>query len=362
MLATVIAIFTPAFLVSSTTLMCDVPMLAFWVWAVAIFARALETERCWWFALAGLLAALAILTKYSAVMLLPLLAAMGVLKKRKLGWWLIAAAVPVIILALYEWLTARLYGHGLISAAGRYAQSTRFGFPGGATARAMIALAFAGGSLLPVFFLGPWLWRRRTWSIGGTAILAGLIVVFAVHNPGLIHPWMDMSAWDDWRFRLEFALLMMAGLQVILIAAIDLWQRRDADSTVLFLWIIGVLIFAGILNWAINARSFLPTVPVAAILAVRRLETVDRKSNLPVSLIAPIGLAICVALSLVIADYQAANATRSFAIRIGTQYAAVGHQLWIEGHGGFQYLPAAIGWKIGGRRKFYFGARRHCCG
>jgi hypothetical protein len=41
LLATVVAIFTPAFLVSSTTLMCDVLMLGFWIWALVLWERAL---------------------------------------------------------------------------------------------------------------------------------------------------------------------------------------------------------------------------------------------------------------------------------------------------------------------------------
>ncbi|HEX3626366.1 MAG TPA: glycosyltransferase family 39 protein [Verrucomicrobiae bacterium] len=345
MLATVIAIFTPAFLVSSTTLMCDIPMFAFWVWSVAVFARALETGRRWQFALAGLLAALGILTKYSAVMLLPLLAAMGVLNKKRPGWWLLSIVVPLIVIVLYELLTARLYGHGLFGAAGRYAQSSRFGFPGGAAAKAMIGLTFAGGSLLPIFFLGPWLWPRKISSIAGIVIFAGLLGAFALFNPGLIHPWMDPSAWDHWELRLEVALLVIAGLQLIFIAVVDLWQRRDVISLTLFLWIIGVLIFAAILNWAINARSFLPAVPAAAILAVRRLKMMNGNSNLPASLAAPVCLGVFVALCLVVADYQTANATRSLATRIVTDYVTKGHQLWIEGHAGFQYYLQRLGGK-----------------
>jgi 4-amino-4-deoxy-L-arabinose transferase-like glycosyltransferase len=45
LLATMIAIITPVFLVSSTTLMCDVLMLTFWVWALVIWERALGNER-----------------------------------------------------------------------------------------------------------------------------------------------------------------------------------------------------------------------------------------------------------------------------------------------------------------------------
>ena len=88
LLATVVAIFTPAFLVSSSTLMCDVLMLTFWIWALVFWERALGNGQCrWQFIGAGVLAGLAVLTKYSAVTLLPLLPLMSLLRTRKLGWW-----------------------------------------------------------------------------------------------------------------------------------------------------------------------------------------------------------------------------------------------------------------------------------
>src|ERR1039458_10084231 len=110
LLATVIAIFTPAFLVSSTTLMCDVLMLPFWVWALVFWERALANERSYWkFIGAGALAGLAVLTKYSAITLLPLLFILSILRTRKLGWWWLGLAVPVLMLAGYELITARMY-------------------------------------------------------------------------------------------------------------------------------------------------------------------------------------------------------------------------------------------------------------
>ena len=99
LLATLVAIFTPACLVSSTTLMCDVMMLGFWVWALVYWERALATEQSRGrFVVAGILAGLAVLTKYSAITLLPLLLILGVLRVRKAGWWLLGLAVPLLML------------------------------------------------------------------------------------------------------------------------------------------------------------------------------------------------------------------------------------------------------------------------
>src|ERR1039457_6086663 len=95
LLATFIAMSTPVFLVSATTLMCAVPMLAVWIWAVVFWERALKNGNAFYFLTAGLLAGLAVLTKYSALTLLPIL---GVLRKRNLGGWLLWLLLPLVMI------------------------------------------------------------------------------------------------------------------------------------------------------------------------------------------------------------------------------------------------------------------------
>ncbi len=345
LLAAVIAIFMPAFLVSGTTLMCDMLMLSFWIWALVFYERALTVESSrWQFAVAGMLAGLAVLSKYSAVVLLPLMAVWGVLRARKWGWWLLALAVPMLIIACYEGLTARLYGHGLLSVAGDYARSSRFGYPGGWTARGIISLSFAGGSLLPVLFFAPWLWRWQTWLIGGTVIFGGLMAAFWLGgDPGIIHAWAGPQMWQNWSFRLQVALLVTAGLHLFLLAGTEVLQRRDRISITLLFWIACVFFFASVLNWTLSARSFLPATPAAAILMVRQLESMSRNFSRVGWLVAPMFLTVAVALSLAIADCQDANLTRSVAEQLSAKFRQPNHKLWIEGHMGFQYYMQALG-------------------
>lgn len=345
LLAATIAIFTPAFLVSGTTVMCDMLMLSFWIWALVFFERALATGAGRGpFAVAGILVGLAILAKYSAALLLPLMAIGGVLRARKPGWWLLALIVPALIMACYEGWTDRLYGHGLFSLAGHYARSSRFGYPGGWAARGIISLSFAGGSLLPVLFFTPWLWRWQTWLAGGTVILGGLLAAFWLGgDPGIIHAWAGPQMWQNWSFRLQVALLTAAGLHLFLLSGTETLQRRDRISLILFLWMASVFFFAGVLNWTLSARSFLPAAPAAAILIVRRLDIMGRKFNSAGWLAVPMLPAIAVALSLAIADFQDASLTRSVAEQISGKFQPSNHRLWLEGHMGFQYYMQALG-------------------
>jgi hypothetical protein len=343
LLATVIAIFTPAFLVSSTTLMCDVMMLGFWIWALVLWERALGGERSvWQFIGAGALAGLAVLTKYSAIDLLPLLLLLGVLRTRKPGWWLLGLAVPVLMLGGYELVTMRMYGRGLFSAAVRYAHTTHINFPGGWRASAIVDLAFAGGSVMPLLFFAPWLWRRRTWLAGGILMLGGLLVTFQLWD----HVVLNGAAPDllrHWDFLVQAVLLTAGGLHLLLLVAAETWRRRDIVTLTLVLWITGTIYFATVLNWTVNVRSFLPLVPAVAILLVRRLETFRGNLTLGSRWLWPLIPAAAIALGVATADYQLAGLARTAATQITAKYKSANHTIWFEGHGAFQYYMEKLG-------------------
>lgn len=345
LLATVIAISTPAFLVSSTTLMCDLLLLCFWIWAIVFWERALKPESNRWnFIAAGVLAGLAFLTKYSGVFLLPLLVLAGILRTRKWAWCGTGLLIPVVVIIGYEWMTAKFYGKGLLFGAEQYAHVNRFGFPGGWTAKGVIGLAFVGGSLLPAFFFAPWLWRCRTWLVGSVVILGGALGIFWIcGDPGLIHPWMNPGIWKSWGFRLQVALFLLAGIHLLLLAITEFWQRRDVLSIILVAWIVGIFLFAGVFNWTINARSFLPMAPAVAILTVRRLERLSGGFGPGHWFFIPIFPGLLISLCLVLADYRTANLTKSVVEQISAKYQSPNYQLWFNGHGGFQYYMEAQG-------------------
>jgi 4-amino-4-deoxy-L-arabinose transferase-like glycosyltransferase len=88
--AVLFSLLTPVFLVHSTNLMTDVTMLAFWVWSLVFWMRGLVERWSRWFWVVGVLVSLCILTKYTGILLLPLLLASGAVHQRKAGRWLLA--------------------------------------------------------------------------------------------------------------------------------------------------------------------------------------------------------------------------------------------------------------------------------
>jgi 4-amino-4-deoxy-L-arabinose transferase-like glycosyltransferase len=342
LLATLVALVAPVFLVSSTTLMCDVPMLAFWVWSVVLWERALNRDGGGWFLAAGILAGLAVLTKYSALTFLPLLLVLGVLRKRRAGWWLLWFAVPAAMIAAYQFGTANLYGRGLISAAADYAATNRLDFEGGWGAKCIIGLAFVGGCLLPTWFLAPWLWSRLHALVGG--VLAFGLSLGALLFCVKLGP-VDLSSYENahWGFVLQAALLMTGGIHLVVLTVVELWRRRDTVAVALFLWILGGCIFATALNWTINARSLLPIMPAAAILVVRRLERENPTAIKRSWWWCPLILSAVVSLCVAAADFDFADSAKTAARQIMAQYQPVTRQVWFEGHWGFQYYMKKFG-------------------
>jgi 4-amino-4-deoxy-L-arabinose transferase-like glycosyltransferase len=347
LLATLIAMLCPAFLVSSTTLMCDVPMLACWIWALVLWERALTSRKQnWWrFAAAGALAGLAVLTKYSAMTLLPLLPILAIMRTRKLGWWWVGLAASLLLVAGYEWITAQMYGRGLFSLAVSHTHHSRE-FPSQWLARGIIGLAFTGGCLLPLLFYAPLVWRPKTLLAAGMLVLGMWLVMFVFwNNLGVINTGMgdNPEGVRRWYFVLEVALLMAGGLQVLLLASIEAWRVRDITSVTLALWIIGGFFSATVLNFAVNARSLLLIVPPAAIVLVRRLEA-TRANTVHKSWLAwPLVPAAAVTLSMAISDFQVANSARTAAEQIMAKYETTDNTTWFEGHGTFQYYMGKLG-------------------
>jgi 4-amino-4-deoxy-L-arabinose transferase-like glycosyltransferase len=334
LLATFIAMSMPAFLVSATTLMCDVPMLAVWIWTVVFWERALKSGKALHFLAAGLLAGLSVLTKYSALTLLPLLPILGVLRKRNLGWWLLWLIVPVAMIEFYQFGTAKLYGTGLISAAADYAAKTRFIAAGGRANKIVIGLAYAGGCLLPVLFFARRLWTDGELLIGGG--LAGAAAVGALWATGVVSQF-------DWSFQLQMGLMLAAGIHLLLLAAAELWRRRDTVSLLLALWLGSGFIFAAVLNWTVSARSFLPLVPATAILVARGLTRRVSTTNKTNAIFWPLAFSTAISIMVGAADYSLASSARAAALRLAAEYRSSANKLWFQGHCCLQFYLGKSG-------------------
>ncbi|HEU5248374.1 MAG TPA: glycosyltransferase family 39 protein [Thermoanaerobaculia bacterium] len=325
--AALAAVATPAFLVSSTNLMCDTMLVAFWVWAVERWMRGIETRRAGTLILAGALMAAAALTKYFGIALLPLLLVYGLARTRRPGVWALALLIPVAALVLYQVWTKDAYGRGLLADAAAYARSVR---PHGGSPphwKFFVGLSFTGGCLASAAFLAPWLWSGPALAVGGLLCVAATALLSTI------------QATRHWPPELTVQLVVFAtaGAAVLALGLLDLVRFRDANALLLFLWIAGTFVFAVFFNWSTNVRSLLPAAPVVGLLVARRVEARAPAARL---ILAPLALAALLALGVARADAAHAGTARVAASRIVADGGS--GTLWFEGHWGFQrYMERA---------------------
>ena len=349
-LAGLATLLTPGILVSACSVMCDTLMVAQWVWAVILWIEGLEPRKGWYLAGSGVLMAAGALTKYFGAALILLLAAYSLARLRRFGSWMWYLLIPAGALAGYELWTHALYGQSLLASAAHFAHANR-GHASRLT-RTLVGLSFTGGCTLSVLTLCPLMWSRRALGIvaAGSALAASALILGWVNlaeqfanklTPHPLHPLL--AHWE--LIGSQLVLFIAGGVFTLALAIADYQDRRDQDSLLLGLWLVGTFIFVSLLNWTVNARSVLPLIPAAAILIVRRLETMHHAWTRSLKLQVAGGLIVSGILSIWVAgaDTRLANLAREAARGVRGRTSNEVGTLWYEGHWGFQYYMEQMG-------------------
>lgn len=347
-IATVSALLTPALLVSACSVMCDPMMLALWVWGAIFWIEGLDSERPVYFAVSAILIAAGALTKYFGIALVALLFAYTLARRHRLGSWAWYLLFPVLVLIGYEFFSAKVYGHGLLTTAAEFSRNHRLWTHASKGARTLITLSYMGGSVLAPLLLAPFIWSRK--QIAVVMLASGFATIFVMR--GLMRlgltagsPQAFAARNEHWAIiSIELALFIAGGISAFALAIADYTHERNADSLFLLLWVAGTFWFTAYLNWTVNARSVLPMVPVIGILLARRLERGDKNQAPRFKRSVALCLLGCgvVSLWLARADSESANAARTAALLVHERIPA-NENVWFLGHSGFQFYMQKLG-------------------
>lgn len=337
LLSIVIAISTPAFVVSSTNVMAEIMMLCFYVWAIHFWMLGIETKKNRYLFVGALCIAASTLAKYFGFSLLPLLFVFTILETRKPGWWLAHLGIAVGIILLYEAWTLYLYDQGLLSEAATFATDYRQENAISRNTKSFVGLAFTGGCIASVTLLSPvlfsWKWHLPIW-------ISGAYFFFIAYNYPHIFQEQHILKRDhnDWNFIVHFSIFCVAGLFVILLPILDLLKHRNKESLFLFLWVMGTFLFATQVNWTANARSIVPMATPIGILVGRRLSLVHADKPYPLRRVSTgLAIALMLALTLAYADYTLARAGKQAAAVLTEKFPDEDSTIRFTGHWGYQY-------------------------
>jgi len=343
LLAALVVLAAPAFLVSAATVMCDTMMLAFWIFAIILWVKGLQTERPLYLAVSAILIAACALTKYFGVSLIPLLLLYSHARQRRFGYWIWFLLIPVMILAGYHFATSALYGRDLLLDSIVYVRAAQGIGQTSVLGKALVGIDFVGGSILPALLFAPMCWSRRGIVITLMMAAMGAFLVGAgwlsSGAPVPEHLWKQVTA--------QLLLYIAGGSCVLALAVMDLWNCRDADALLLAVWVCGTFYFCCLLNWTINVRSVLPMLPAVGILLARRLDLAAFPSRRlqTATLGLPLLASGLVSIWLTCADTALANSAREAADMIKDQTRTTSGSLWVQGHWGFQYYMESLGAK-----------------
>ncbi len=308
----------PAFLVSATNVMADVPLLCFWLAGVFCTLLAVEPGQEAWLWVGAAAATAAAMTKYFGLALVPLCLIYVLAKTRRINAHLLSFLCAPLVLTAWSFYSKSQSGFHHPLASGQFALGARpLDIPQGL----ILASFLGGGALWPLALL----FRPR-----GLRAAAGAAVAAAVFA-ALTAASVPAPA------RAEWIVFSAAGGLLTATSIAGALARPDAEALLLTLWLFGTLAFAGLVNWTVNERALLPAFLPAALLTARLLES-SAYGRRTLSLW-PWAATPTLALSLVLAaaDAGQAGAGRSFAQGPARALLSEGRPVFFIGHWGFQY-------------------------
>ena len=321
--------------VVSGNIMRDIPTAALATAAVALVVDGCDRDRRGRLIAGCLLAGLALLMKYSAVILVPLLALYPLLRGRpRQALW---ALLPLGLVALWSLHNAWVYGEvHILHILGR-----SYG-PGSAWADNLCGVPVVLGSL--VYLMPVLMWRVAlrhdgvlVWVLGGVAVTELLT-------------WLYLGEQLD----AQYVFWSMTGAALLVLCLGEgtrqalRFRDRDpeaVDSAFLIAWLCAPLLFSVLFAPFQAVRHFIPALPPLVILALRALEG-RRKSGeaMPrVFLALLLAAQVSVAFIVAAADTRHAGAYRDFADQARERWGSEARPTWYVGHWGWAFYGARAG-------------------
>jgi len=368
LLSALLVTLSPVPLVLAGNLMTDLPMLAFFASAMALAARGIERGSLASLIGAGLFAALASLTRYHGMAVLPMLLAFAVLwpRERFFEAWrpaqsgragalraVVPFAIGVVIVAGFLARTAMLKGEAdsaravdALEALKNIDREACILAAAGAVGATLLGL-FVGLIAAPKALAGALRSRGLVVALGLGAALGGLASYLAEHRDTLQPSGINLGL-QRVLFVL-FGIVLMLALRAVWRGSrpgeeggggFAGWRDRLGRELLLFFWFTGYLVAAWVTVPFGSTRYALPALPAATLFFVLFAKSALGKSATRALSLALVPTAL-VGFGAAVADLHAAQVYPEFASRVAARLAPgeklENANLWIWGELDFRW-------------------------
>lgn len=336
--AATILMATPGIAVMSHSVMSDLPGLAFWLAATALYVYGLERRSLGLMALSGIAITLGVFSSYMVLGAIPLLFFYALLK-RELSW----LAVLPLLLAISSFISFTVWH---LAQTGSLPGLSHIYYvehdplaPGTILEKIVSLLAAVGGAtIFPLILFRLALFKKRDSYI----FLSLLILSFATAFFRYVTGESGLAE------TLLLSLLLPLGTLFLYMAIGEAWRRfrrgpagMRAFAGMLLLWIAGVLFSVIFLLPYASVKYALPMFPPIVLLFMwlveERAEGAGTKNLLTAALLSTAALGILVSF----ADYDLSASKRAFAqgdaVRIRREAEMAGDRVWFSAEFGDRY-------------------------
>lgn len=341
--ATLLMVAAPGFVVMASDFMSDVPLMAFWLAAVAAYIYGVDRGSRGLLLGAAVFFLLSLFTAYEALALIPLLLLYALLTRRLRLAGVLPLVAPLALFLVYLVVQWRVFGE--TPRMKTMASEDVFGlgvirfFP-----KTSSVLLFLGGTIIfPVAVLAAF-WPRR----GQYGDYFTLVLLFA---------FAPLFLWMLGRIPLGESLQMTlllppAGLLVWgTLTRANQWRRtprhgrsRAPQWIFLGLWLGGILFYMALILYHASVKYLLPAYLPVTLLLADQAALRFRRGALRVFQAAAVLSTAVLALLVGAADYQLAAAWRDYAV-ISEAVAGGPGTVWYTGEFGLRYYLDQKGYR-----------------
>jgi dolichyl-phosphate-mannose-protein mannosyltransferase len=328
-ISTLLLTTSPFFLVNSTNLMTDVPMLGLGLASLSLFISGSDQEKTSYAVAAGILAGLAMLTRYVAVGLIPLFCLYQVLHRRR--WALLLWVFLPVAIIFGAWMTENQIHHGSlhpVASTRHYAEFYRnLSFsPEIMLQKFIAALSALGGTEVFIFLL----WMILKFRNAKTRILYFVSLLASVAL--LVFRPFDFQSLRDYSGYQLASVVIFTSIGFFFFLSTLSNPVQGPDYKFLILWFVcGTLVSVILLPFG-TGRYILPLFPPLMFILVSELnwnQTTKWFTGVC------IGLTFALSVILAVSDYQHASAYKNFARDLKKLHPS--SAIWFVGDWGCRY-------------------------
>ena len=353
--SSLIVLSTTTFLVSSQSVMLDVPMMSLFVLAIVLFIYGVDRDDSKLVFAGSVAAGFVYLAKPNGIFVIPLMTVYCILSgKRKYIFYQLIPVAFIVLFSLHNYyfedkILIKEYVPFLY---GKKGNSLNVVF-----AYFFSNLSYIGGAtIFPLFFVYPFVKKNKNKYVLASSIIIAAVTSFMLYK---LSSNFVSGQYTSLQILLFF-VFVMASIFFIFLALIENYpnaklllssliektknKKADINMFFIFVWFIGIYILnSGISGGAVRYNVLL-VVPLV-LMFVMLLEKYLAKDKISKFLFIVFLFTLMVGLAVAYGDYLYANTYRDFAFKV-QKYKTSSNSIFYSGALGFQYYMDKSGYKM----------------